>query len=116
AGLRAGGRGERQGGQREADERCHDRPRARVWMVPTHLVNGARYGIWWRSGDAPELGDSAHFDPLDHEDVAIVIEDGAVGGDELAGDELVARLVAQAEVGAIAEVGDEPVALIKGRD
>src|SRR5688500_14206435 len=37
----------------------------------------------------------SYFDPLDHEDVAVVVEARAVRTDELARDELLARLAAQ---------------------
>ena len=45
-----------------------------------------------------QLRYAAHFHPLDDEDVAFVIEAGAVRADELSGDEFVARLRAQGVV------------------
>src|SRR5450631_205680 len=41
--------------------------------------------------DPPQLGHAAHFDPFHDKDVALVVEAGAVRGDEFPGGEVIAR-------------------------
>ncbi len=60
-----------------------------------------------------EFGNPADLDPFDDEDVAGMVEAGAVRGDELAGGELGARAFAEVHPiagGVFAEVGDDLVA------
>lgn len=69
------------------------------------------------SGDFAEFGDAANLDPLDDENVAVVIEIGAVRGDEFARSEMVAGLIADADVGgAVAELDDELVVFVEEGD
>ena len=63
----------------------------------------------------PQLRHPPDLDPFHDEDIAVVIEAGAVRADELAGDELVARLAAQRVVPfgrvRVSELRDERVVL-----
>src|SRR4249920_1041304 len=70
--------------------------------------------------DLPQLGYPSDLDPLDDEDIAGVIETGAVRANELARDELVARLASQRVVPVlgvgVAEVLDHFVVTIDEGD
>src|SRR5262249_2531034 len=76
----------------------------------------------FRSGtqsDFSQFGDASHFDPFDNENVAGVIETGAVGSDEFAGSKVIARVGAGlAPLGwrVIAEVGDDLIFLSEQGD
>src|SRR6202034_4457503 len=67
-----------------------------------------------------QLGHAAYIHPLHHEDVARMVEAGAVRADEFAWDEFIARLIAQRKLIVsfmrIAQMFDDLVVLVHQRD
>lgn len=62
---------------------------SRNWRAPKRTLSPRP-----RSSDFAQFGDSAHFNPFNNKDVALVIEAGSVGTEEAAGDERIACLFA----------------------
>src|SRR5579863_7102202 len=67
-------------------------------QTSTLLDSSPQYWLKCTSGYLPQLGDPANFHPFDHEDIAFMIEVGAMWGYKLAWLEEISRFVTEAFV------------------